>query len=208
MAGYFVPGSFDRKGTGSFLKERLIRLGKRIMFGTDQMIWPETVAMSIEAIESATFLTEEQKQDIYFNNAADFLKLGKSKYLPGSTEYYDGSGTRIVEVVTSETRMRPANPGDQETVSVNLQLSEVTSTAIQVTGWDIDDVTETSMLINGQEVELPAEIVADVAPGTVTIELEDGILQEGENTITFVFAEAFEGTTGFSILDVRILLRE
>ena len=184
------------------------RLGKRIMFGTDQMIWPETVAMSIEAIESATFLTEEQKQDIYFNNAADFLKLGKSKYLPGSTEYYDGSGTRIVEVVTSEIRMRPANPGDQETVSVNLQLSEVTSTAIQVTGWDIDDVTETSMLINGQEVELPAEIVADVAPGTVTIALEDGILQEGENIITFVFAEAFEGTTGFSILDVRILLRE
>jgi hypothetical protein len=84
----------------------------------------------------------------------------------------------------------------------------VTSTAIQVTGWDIDDVTETTMLINGQEVTLPVEIVADVAPRTVTIELEDGVLKEGENTITFVFAEAFEGTTGFSILDVRILLRE
>ena len=59
------------------------RLGKRIMFGTDQMIWPEAVEMSIDAIESATFLTEEQKQDIFFNNAADFLKLDKSKYLPG-----------------------------------------------------------------------------------------------------------------------------
>jgi hypothetical protein len=55
---------------------------------------------------------------------------------------------------------------------------------------------------------LPAEIVADVAPKTVTIELEDGLLVEGENTITFVFANAFEGTTGFSIVDVRILLRE
>ena len=41
------------------------RLGERILFGTDQMIWPEAVKMSIEAIESATFLTEEQKQDIY-----------------------------------------------------------------------------------------------------------------------------------------------
>jgi hypothetical protein len=184
------------------------RLGDRIMFGTDQMIWPETVAMSIDTIESATFLSEEQKHDIYFNNAADFLKLDKSKYLPGSTEYYDESGARVVEVVTSEIRMRPANPGDQETVSVNLQLSGVTSTAIQVTGWDIDDVSETAMLINGQEVELPVEIVADVAPRTVTIELEDGLLKEGENTITFIFAEAFEGTTGFSILDVRILLRE
>ena len=27
LAGYFTPGSFERKGTGSFLKSRLIRLG-------------------------------------------------------------------------------------------------------------------------------------------------------------------------------------
>jgi hypothetical protein len=184
------------------------RLGKRIMFGTDQMIWPEAVGMSIEAIESATFLTEEQKQDIFFINAADFLKLDKSKYLPGATEYYDESGARVVEVVTTEIRMRPAEPGDQETVSVNLSLDAATSTAIQVTGFDIDDVSETDMLINGQDVPLPAEIVADVAPKTVTIELEDGVLVEGENTVTFVFANAYEGTTGFSIVDVRILLGE
>jgi predicted TIM-barrel fold metal-dependent hydrolase len=184
------------------------RLGKRIMFGTDQMIWPETVGMSIEAIESATFLTEEQKQDIFFNNAADFLKLDKSKYLPGATEYYDESGARVVEVVTTEIRMRPAEPGDQETVSVNLSLEGATSTAIQVTGFDIDDVSETDMLINGRSIPLPDDIVADVAPRTVTIELEDGVLVEGENTITFVFANAYEGTTGFSIVDVRILLRE
>ncbi|MDJ0751873.1 MAG: amidohydrolase family protein [Ardenticatenaceae bacterium] len=184
------------------------RLGNRIMFGTDQMIWPETVAMSIEAIESALFLTEEQKQDIYFNNAADFLRLDKSIYLPGSTEYVDESGARVVEVVTSEIRMRPAEPGDQETVSFNLQLGGVTSTAVQVTGWDIDDISETDLLINGKEIELPQGIVADVAPKTVTIDLEEGTLIEGENTITFVFAEAYEGTTGFSILDVRILLRD
>ena len=182
------------------------RRGTRLMFGTDQMIWPEAVGMSIEAIESAPFLTEAQKQDIFFNNAADFFRLDKSKYLPGSTEYYDESGTRIVEVVSSEIRMRPATPGDQETVSVNLQLSGVTSTAIQVTGFDIDDVSETDMLINGQDVPLPIEIVADVAPKTVTIKLKDGLLVEGENTITFVFANAFEGTTGFSIVDVKILM--
>ena len=193
----------------SYLEQLMdARLGKRIMFGTDQMIWPEAVEMSIDAIESATFLVEEQKQDIFFNNAADFLKLDKSMYLPGSTEYYDESGARVVEVVTTEIRMRPADPGDQETVSVNLTLNGATSTAIVVTGFDIDDVSETDMLINGQAVPLPAEIVADVAPRTVTIELEDGLLKEGENTITFVFAEAFEGTTGFSIVDVRILLRE
>jgi hypothetical protein len=32
------------------------RLGKRIMFGTDQMIWPDAVGMSVDAIESATRL--------------------------------------------------------------------------------------------------------------------------------------------------------
>ncbi len=193
----------------AYLKQLMdARLGKRIMFGTDQMIWSEAVGMSIEAIESASFLTEEQKQDIFFNNAADFLKLDKSKYLPGATEYYDESGNRVVEVVTTEIRMRPAEPGDQETVSVNLQLNGVTSTAVQVTGFDIDDVSETDMLINGQNVPLPVEIVADVTPRTVTIELEDGLLVEGDNTITFVFANAYEGTTGFSIVDVRILLRE
>jgi len=42
----------------------------------------------------------------------------------------------------------------------------------------------------------------------VTIELEDGVLVEDENTVTFVFANAYEGTTGFSIADVRILLGE
>jgi uncharacterized protein len=193
----------------AYLKQLMdARLGNRVMFGTDQMIWPEAVEMSIKAIESATFLTQEQKQDIYFNNAADFLKLDKSKYLPGANEYYDDDGNRVIEVVTTEIRMRPAEVGDEETVTANLSLNGATSMAIQVTGFDIDDVSETDMLINGQDVPLPSEIVADVAPETVTIELEDGLLVEGENTITFVFANDFEGTTGFSIVDVRILLRE
>jgi predicted TIM-barrel fold metal-dependent hydrolase len=193
----------------AYLKQLVdARLGKRILFGTDQMIWSEAVEMSINAIESAAFLTQEQKQDIYFNNAADFLKLDKGKYLPDAVEYYDEDGNRVVEVVTTEIRMRPAEVGDQETVTVNLSLNGATSTAIQVTGFDIDDVSETDMLINGQDIPLPADIVADVAPKTVIIELDGGVLDEGENTITFVFANDFEGTTGFSIVDVRVLLRE
>jgi predicted TIM-barrel fold metal-dependent hydrolase len=57
--------------------EDLIRadLGKRLMFGSDQMIWPETIGMAVEAIESADFLTEEQKRDILYNNAVRFLRL-------------------------------------------------------------------------------------------------------------------------------------
>lgn len=49
--------------------------GKRIMFGSDQMVWPELIGRAIEGIESAAFLTDDQKHDIFYNNAARFLGL-------------------------------------------------------------------------------------------------------------------------------------
>jgi predicted TIM-barrel fold metal-dependent hydrolase len=49
--------------------------GKRVMFGSDLMIWPDTLRLAIEAIESAAFLSAEQKRDIFYNNAARFLRL-------------------------------------------------------------------------------------------------------------------------------------
>jgi uncharacterized protein len=57
--------------------EALVRagLGKRLMFGSDQMRWPDKIGKGIEAIEQAPFLTEEQKRDILYNNAARFLRL-------------------------------------------------------------------------------------------------------------------------------------
>jgi uncharacterized protein len=50
-------------------------LGKRIMFGSDQMRWPEKIGEGIEAIRDAPFLTEPQKRDILYENAARFLRL-------------------------------------------------------------------------------------------------------------------------------------
>lgn len=49
--------------------------GKRIMFGSDQMVWPGVIDVAIENIENADFLTTEQKRDILYNNAARFLRL-------------------------------------------------------------------------------------------------------------------------------------
>lgn len=51
--------------------------GKRLMFGSDQMVWPEAIGMAIEGIESASFLSEEQKRDIFYNNAVRFFRLDK-----------------------------------------------------------------------------------------------------------------------------------
>jgi hypothetical protein len=48
-------------------------LGKRLMFGSDQMRWPEAIGWAVQAIEEAPFLSEEQKRDIFYNNAMRFL---------------------------------------------------------------------------------------------------------------------------------------
>ena len=49
--------------------------GKRIMFGSDQMVWPDSIPIAIASITEADFLTAEQKRDILYNNAARFLRL-------------------------------------------------------------------------------------------------------------------------------------
>lgn len=51
--------------------------GDRIMFGSDQMVWPGVIERSIDVIEGAPSLTAEQKRDILYNNAVRFLRLEK-----------------------------------------------------------------------------------------------------------------------------------
>lgn len=67
--------SFGRRRPG----ELRLQFGvKRIMFGSDQMVWPEAIDVSIAAINEAPFLSAEQKRDILYNNAARFLRLPKN----------------------------------------------------------------------------------------------------------------------------------
>lgn len=47
----------------------------RVMFGSDQMIWPYAIEKSINFLNSLDFLTKQDKEDIFYNNAARFLKL-------------------------------------------------------------------------------------------------------------------------------------
>jgi predicted TIM-barrel fold metal-dependent hydrolase len=60
-----------------FYLERLVNagFGKRIMFGSDNMIWPQSIELGIQTINKAPFLSATQKRDILFNNAARFLRL-------------------------------------------------------------------------------------------------------------------------------------
>jgi hypothetical protein len=75
-----ISYALPRAGFHDYLR-RIVEagFGKRVMFGSDQMVWPEALEAAIESIEQAAFLTPEQKRDIFYNNAARFLKLPESE---------------------------------------------------------------------------------------------------------------------------------
>jgi len=64
----------------NYLRELMVAgFGKRLLFGSDQMFWPEVIGMAIEGIESASFLSEREKRDIFYNNAVAFLRLEEKR---------------------------------------------------------------------------------------------------------------------------------
>lgn len=76
VLNWFIPrAEFHR-----YLRELIESgFGDKIMFGSDQMIWPDAIDLAIEGIESARFLSEEQKRNIFYNNAARFLRLSSEE---------------------------------------------------------------------------------------------------------------------------------
>lgn len=54
--------------------------GKRIMYGTDFMMWPRLFETSMGVIEHAQYLSEDQKRDILFNNAKRFFRMDDSQF--------------------------------------------------------------------------------------------------------------------------------
>jgi hypothetical protein len=52
--------------------------GGRVMFGSDQMVWPGVIEPAIAVIDEAPFLSASQKRDILYHNAARFLRLTKA----------------------------------------------------------------------------------------------------------------------------------
>lgn len=73
-----VDYAFPRKQFYDFL-HRLIDAGfeKGIMFGSDEMVWPDAVSAAIETIQKDPELSPDQNRDILYDNAARFLGLKK-----------------------------------------------------------------------------------------------------------------------------------
>jgi predicted TIM-barrel fold metal-dependent hydrolase len=68
--------SYPLKEVNGYI-QRIVEAGfqDRVMFGTDQLVWPKLMETSIAVIDRASYLTPEQKRDILYNNAARFLRL-------------------------------------------------------------------------------------------------------------------------------------
>lgn len=73
--------SYSQVEVNAYLK-RLVQagFGKRIMYGTDFMIWPKLIETSLSVIENADYLSYDQKRDILFNNAVRFFRLDPNKF--------------------------------------------------------------------------------------------------------------------------------
>jgi uncharacterized protein len=71
-----ISFALPRPAFHSYL-QRIVEAGfhNRVLFGSDQMIWPEAIEFAIGSIETAPFLSEPQKRDILYNNAVRFLRL-------------------------------------------------------------------------------------------------------------------------------------
>jgi len=73
--------SYPLEEVNNYIK-RLVQAGfeKRIMYGTDLLVWPKLLETSIGVIENADYLSFDQKRDILFNNAVRFFRLDESKF--------------------------------------------------------------------------------------------------------------------------------
>jgi len=71
---------FTKPAFSSYLKRIMdAGFGNRVMYGSDQMVWPEVLEIGIQIIEKADYLTQKQKRDILYNNAARFLQLSEAE---------------------------------------------------------------------------------------------------------------------------------
>lgn len=68
--------AYPEKQFAAYLK-RLIDAGmeERIMFGSDNMVWPDAIGAAVERIRRARYLTARQKRLILHDNAARFLRI-------------------------------------------------------------------------------------------------------------------------------------
>ena len=76
--------------------------GKRVLFGSDQMYWPEAIGMAVDAIDAATFLTHAEQ-------AGHLLRQRHALSPPGAVEIAVGTARNHNRPLTGRSRQTPAH---------------------------------------------------------------------------------------------------
>ncbi len=71
-----VDWILGKKLFNRMLEEAVATVGSdRILFGTDQMVWPQMITPAVESIRDAPFLSDQDKRNILGENARRLLKI-------------------------------------------------------------------------------------------------------------------------------------
>ena len=87
---YAETGAIDwlveRAGFHAYL-HRLVDAGfaKRVIFGSDQMAWPDGIGLAIDAVNADTRLTRQQRRDLLHDNAVRFFGWSDLAVCGGAT---------------------------------------------------------------------------------------------------------------------------
>ena len=75
-----ISFAMPRKEFHRYLRRLLeAGFGNRVIFSSDHMVWPEAIEFALEGVESADYLSEQQKRDILYNNAARFFRFSNEQ---------------------------------------------------------------------------------------------------------------------------------
>ena len=116
IAGYFTPGSFDRKGGGAFIKDKFVRLGIPLLvfyFVLSPISFMGYFLMPAELTGITTKLT----WSVFWNAYPDFIGLGPVWFLAMLLIFNLGYG-----LWSGLARNRKAKTNTATSVSSNLKL--------------------------------------------------------------------------------------
>jgi hypothetical protein len=94
--------------------------------------------------------------------------------------------------------------GTTVTKNFILDLNGATTANLYFEAFDIDDHTEAKMYINGNQIDIPCYAIAPDGPHSDARAIPLTVLNNGQNTVVFEFANSPEGTTRWDVRDFVI----
>ncbi len=170
-----------------------------VTFRIDDVIIAEDTASPYEAIwmhDTVTLGEHKVSVEVLDNH-------GKKNYHSITLNVVDTENTDH-QTITGLPFQINSPVGTTVTKYFNLDLNGATTANLYFEAFDIDDQTEAKMYINGNLVDIPCYAIAPDGPHSDARDIDLNILNDGQNTVVFEFANAPDGTTRWDVRDFVI----